>query len=270
MHEHGRLRVRRPWLPLAGVALAVALVCAVAAWRPWTQTSAPVAAVDEPVAAAAPAALDVPDDASVLIFGDSWVYGSAAEVPTLGFAYRIAENLGWDATVDGVRGSGYLKAGIDGPDYGTRIAALDPSLDLDLIIVEGSINDRRLYPAGYRDAVVSAWDALAALYPDAQIVILGPAPQVLPVEKATARIDADLAALAAARSWWYISPIEQEWITEANYLDVIDTGEIGRDHPSTDGHAYLAERLAEALDGLSGAAEVVADAPTIDEADLTP
>ena len=65
---------------------------------------------------------------------------------------------------------------------------------------------------------------------------------MLPVEAATARIDADLAELAARRGWWYISPIADEWITPANYLDVIDTG-VGRNHPSTEGHAYLADRL---------------------------
>jgi len=69
---------------------------------------------------------------------------------------------------------------------------------------------------------------------------------VLPVGKATARIDRDLAALAAGRGWWYISPIADEWITDGNYLDVIDTG-AGRNHPSTAGHAYLAQRLADAL-----------------------
>ncbi|WP_137846286.1 SGNH/GDSL hydrolase family protein [Microbacterium sp. 2FI] len=265
MYASGRLRARRPWLALAGVAIAVVLVCAVAAWRPWATPASPAAAVAEPAAAAAPEPLALPENPRVLIFGDSWVYGSAATVPTLGFAYRIGESLGWDAVVDGVRGSGYLKPGIDGPSYGERIAALDPDLDPDLVIVEGSINDRRLYPDGYRDAVAAAWDALAGLYPDAQIVILGPAPQVLPIERATARIDADLAALAAGRGWWYVSPIAEEWITPANYLEVIDIGPVGRDHPSTDGHAYLAQRLAAALTGLSGGSEIVADAPLEDD-----
>ena len=90
--------------------------------------------------------------------------------------------------------------------------------------------------------------------------ILGPAPQVLPVEEATARIDADLSALAAERGWWYVSPIAEGWITPENYADVIDTA-IGRDHPSTDGHAYLASRLAEDLAAMSGPSDVVADAP---------
>ena len=200
-------RVRRFW-PLAIAALAIAAVCAVAALRPWAvEPSAVVATGQEAVAAAAaPVPLALPEQPRVLVFGDSWTYGSAASLPTLGYAYVIGERLGWETTVDGVRGSGYLKPGLDGGSYGERIAALDPALDPDLVIVEGSINDRRLAPTGYRDAVTAAWDALAALYPEATIVIMGPAPQVLPVQDATARIDADLAELAAARGWWYISP----------------------------------------------------------------
>ena len=265
MHAPGGPRARRPWLPLLGAALAVAIVCAFGMWRPWIVPSAPVAAESVALPQAVPAALELPENARVLIFGDSWVYGSAATVPTLGFAYRLAEQLGWQGVVDGVRGSGYLKPGLDGGSYGERVAALDPSLDPDLIILEGSINDRRLPATGYRDAVTAVWDALKTRYPDATIVILGPAPQVLPVEETTARIDADLAELAAARGWWYISPIAEGWITEANYLDVIDTGPIGRDHPSDEGHAYLAERVADALDDMGGATEVVADAPLDEE-----
>lgn len=270
MHAPGRLRGRRPWLPLAGAALAVAAVCAVGFLRPWSahEPAAPasVAADAGPVAATiAPAPLSLPEDARVLVFGDSWVYGSAATTPTLGFAYRLADELGVETIVDGVRGSGYLKPGIDGPSYGERIAALDPALAPDLVLVEGSINDRRLHPAGYRDAVTAAWDALAAAYPEADIVILGPAPQVLPVEESTRRIDDDLRALAAERGWWYVSPIAEDWITDANYLDVIDTGPIGRDHPSTDGHAYLAARVAEAIRTMSEPADIVADAPRDEE-----
>lgn len=257
------------WLPLLGAALAVAAVCAVAVLRPGgaPEPVAPVAVAEGDAGAPAsvpPAPLSIDDAARVLVFGDSWVYGSAATVPTLGFAYLLADELGVETVVDGVRGSGYLKAGLDGPAYGERIAALDPALDPDVIIVEGSINDRKLYPDGYRDAVTAAWDELAARYPDAEIVILGPSPQVLPVESATRRIDAELSELAGARGWWYISPIAEDWITTANYPDVIDTGPIGRDHPSTDGHAYLADRVATAIERMAQQSAIVADAPRED------
>jgi lysophospholipase L1-like esterase len=238
--------------------------------RPWAAPDPGVpasVAVDSGAApaAVAPAPLALAEGARVLVFGDSWVYGSAATVPSLGFAYRLADELGVEAIVNGVRGSGYLKPGIDGPSYGERIAALDPALDPDLIVVEGSINDRRLHPEGYRDAVTAAWDALAALYPEADIVVLGPAPQVLPVEQPTRRIDEDLRALAGERRWWYISPIADNWIVAANYLDVIDIGPVGRYHPSTEGHAYLATRVAEALRAMSQPTDVVADAPHDDQ-----
>ncbi|TDN88503.1 lysophospholipase L1-like esterase [Microbacterium sp. BK668] len=248
------------WL-LIGLLVAVAVVCSVGAWRAWMNPVEPVASVARAQAAAvAPAPLVLPEEPTVLVFGDSWTYGSAATVPTLGYAYVIGETLGWNTVVDGVRGSGYLKPGLDGGSFGERIAQLDPNLDPDLVIVEGSINDRRLYPAGYRAAVTAAWNSLAELYPEAQFVILGPAPQVLPVEKPTARIDADLAELAAARGWWYISPIAENWITEANYSTVIDTSDIGRDHPTTEGHALLAERLATGLARLAEGNGVTADA----------
>ncbi len=239
------------WLK-AVLAVAAIAVIAVSIWRPWATPAATVAAGSDDVAAAVEIApLDLPDSPRVLIFGDSWTYGSAAASPRLGYAYIVSEAAGWVTIVDGVRGSGYLKPGIDGPDFGTRMAELDPTLAPDLIIVQGSINDRRLPASGYKDAVTAAWDTLAATYSNARIVILGPAPQVLPVERATSRIDSDLAELASDRGWFYISPLGEGWITEANYLDVIDTSKTGADHPSSAGHRYLAQRLAEAVAELS-------------------
>ncbi|MFT4229656.1 MAG: SGNH/GDSL hydrolase family protein [Microbacterium sp.] len=252
-----------PW-PLALLAIAVALVCVLAGWHPWTGSDAPVSGgvADGAGAAPAPVALSLPEHARVLILGDSWTYGQAAAVPTEGYAYVLGRTLGWDVTVDGVRGSGYLRPGLDGGSFGERIAALDPALRPDLVIVQGSINDRGRYPQGYRAAVTGAWDRLSEIFPEAHVVIVGPAPHVLPVEEKTALIDADLAELARARGWTYISPIAQEWITAANYHAVIDTGE-GKNHPSTAGHAYLAARLADDIRRLEEAADAAGagDAP---------
>ncbi len=251
-----RTRRRRTALAIVG-ALAVVVGVTLGVWRPWAPLAetAPVAAGDT----IAPAPLALPDDPRVLVFGDSWTYGSAASGPTLGYAYLLADLIDGETIVDGVPGSGYQKPGYTGPAYGERIAALDPQLDPDLIIIEGSINDRREDPAAFPAAVNAAWDALRLKFPEAPIVVLGPAPHELPVGAATARIDRDLASLAAARGWWYISPVQDEWITEGNYLTVIDTG-IGRKHPSDAGHRFLAEKVAAALEEFAGAPVTDADA----------
>lgn len=242
-------RLRVVLLGLAAVAVTAGVL--VGAWRPWAPVveTAPIAASGE---AAVPAALVLPEHPRVLVFGDSWTYGSAASSPTLGYAYVLADLIDGETIVRGARGTGYLKTGMDGPPFGVRIAQLDARIDPDLVIIQGSINDRREPAAGYAAAVNAAWDDLAALYPDAPIVVLGPAPHILPVEATTARIDRDLQDLAAARGWWYISPVQERWITEANYLQIIDV-EVGRRHPSTAGHRYLAEHVAAALQTMQGA-----------------
>lgn len=246
-----RLGTRPPAWVIGLVTALVVAIGVLAIWRPWSPPAATVAAgVGEAVVATAPEPLELPADPVVLIFGDSWTWGEAA-APGEGYAYVVAGITGWTTVVDGIQGSGYLREGKNGLTFGQRIDLLDPSLDPDLVIVQGSINDRKLYPEGYHDAVVAAWDELEALYPEARIVVLGPAPHILPVEDATIAVDTELARMAAARSWWYISPVAEEWITGADYADIIDTSEIGRNHPSTAGHRYLAEQLAAAIETIS-------------------
>ena len=249
-------RRRRTALAIAG-ALAVATAVTLGIARPLLPPAEtpPVAAAENGVS---PAALTLPDDPEVLVFGDSWTYGSAATVPTNGYAYRLARLIDGDTIVRGVRGSGYQKPGIDGPDFLTRVAGLEKWIDPDLIILQGSINDRRSDAAGYPAAVNAVWDAVVARYPDTPIVILGPAPHELPVGASTARIDRDLAGLAASRGWWYISPVQEKWITDTNYLRLIDVG-AGRKHPTDAGHAYLAEKVAGALERFTTAPVTEAD-----------
>ncbi|WP_455132432.1 hypothetical protein [Microbacterium aurum] len=94
------------------VAGLVAAIVVVGFWRPWATPAATVAAgAGDGAVPLTPAALELPENPTVLIFGDSWTYGSAAAAPTLGYAYVVAQLAGWTTIVDGVRGSGYLKPG---------------------------------------------------------------------------------------------------------------------------------------------------------------
>lgn len=250
-------RARKGGLGL--LAAGVAAIVGLSAWQPWKQAPA----VDTAASGSGGIsieALSVPADADVLVFGDSWTYGSAATRPTDGYAYQLEDHTGWNITVDGVRGSGYMKPGIDGPDFGTRAGWLDPAADYDLIIVQGSINDRLQGARGYRERVSEAWDRFERSFPNAQFVVLGPTPHAFPVHEGTARIDGDLEAEAAERGWWYISPLREQWITPQNYLDYIDTG-VGAKHPSDAGHTYLAERLTQALRERSATTDAGTEAP---------
>ncbi|MFD5225108.1 SGNH/GDSL hydrolase family protein [Microbacterium sp. NPDC058342] len=259
MTLHTPTRRRRTALVVVS-ALTLVLAVALGVSRPWMPPAEtpPLAAAENGIS---PAPLVLPEHPRVLVFGDSWTYGSAATVRTRGYAYLLADLIGGETVVDGVRGSGYQKPGVDGPDFRTRIGALDTGVDPDLIIVQGSINDRRENGAGYPAAVNAAWDDLTAVFPGVPIVVLGPAPHELPVGAATARIDRDLARLAAERAWWYISPVRDDWITPENYLRLIDVGP-GRKHPSNAGHEYLAQKVAEYLQTFSGAPLTAADGTT--------
>ncbi|MFS0867964.1 SGNH/GDSL hydrolase family protein [Microbacterium sp. 179-B 1A2 NHS] len=247
-------RRARTW-GLGALAAGVAAVVALSAWQPWSRTPAVETAASGASGIGAQP-LSIPASADVLVFGDSWTYGSAATRPTDGYAYQLGEITDWDVTVDGVRGSGYMKPGRDGPDFGGRARVLDPAADYDLVIIQGSINDRLQGERGYRERVDATWDRFERTYPRAQFVIFGPTPHDLPVHEGTARIDHDLAAEAGERGWWYISPLAEGWITPENYLAMIDTG-VGAKHPSDAGHTYLAEKLAQALRDRSATTDAV-------------
>lgn len=190
------------------------------------------------------------EDPSLLVFGDSWTYGMAATTPTGGYAYLAGESLGWDTTVDGENGSGYLRPGELGGVYGTRVLQLDPELEPDVIVIQGSINDRGADLDGLSASAHAVWRALETRYPDAELVVLGPAPSVLPVDAAVRKIDTILNRLANVEGVTYISPLTEQWITEDNFAKVIDTSSKSRNHPSDSGHEYLAERLAEELEAI--------------------
>jgi len=184
----------------------------------------------------------------MLVFGDSWTYGLAATDAAHAYPHLTGEALGWDVDAIGENGSGYLHPGQNGGFYGTRVAELDPDLEPDVIVVQGSINDRGESISALPRAAKAVWQAFERTYPEADLVILGPAPSVLPLEESVEKIDETLAQLAADEGLDYISPVAEGWLTDANIGDYIDAS--AANHPSDAGHAYLAERLAADLSRL--------------------
>jgi hypothetical protein len=144
--------------------------------------------------------------------------------------------------------SGYLKPGIDGADFGTRIAALDPALDPDLVIVQGSINDRREGADGYRAAVDAAWDALARVYPRARIVILAGTPGA---GRGGDRPHRPRPARRRGGAGLVVHLTARRRLDHHRELRGRDRHGRRTDHPSTAGHRYLAEHLAAAVASLT-------------------
>ena len=178
----------------------------------------------------------------MLIFGDSWVAGYAAKPSTEGFAYLVGRNAKWKTTVDGVAGSGFIEPGPnDEGTYRRRIGALSPALDPRLVIVEGGINDAEADRSDYVATVEATVRQLQRLYPNADVLLVGPGAYVLPPPPNLVQTDGQLAQAASNVGIPYISPISERWITAENFDSVIDTS--AGYHPSTHGHAVIAARL---------------------------
>lgn len=220
--------------------LAIPLLAACSA----TPSSAPT---PSPTATAAGPAIEVPADARAYFFGDSWTEGQVARRGR-GFPYVTSELLGWTAEVDGVGGTGFVRARRPGTQpYPVRAAAIPTGTKADIVIVEGGLNDMGGDLTLMRPAVRRTIEALQARFPGKPVVVVGPAPASLPVSANLKQIDLLIREECRELGVMYVSPIRREWITGLNFRDIIDP--VTR-HPTTAGHAYLGGRLAVALQDL--------------------
>ena len=201
-------------------------------------------------AATASGRMVIPAHARALFFGDSWTVGISADRGR-GFPYVTSELLGWTPVIDGVNGTGFVHTwNADGELYPVRAAKIPASTQADVVVLEGGIND---VDAGadlshYKEAVLSTIDSLLRHVKDRRLILFGIPPYPLPLSDEAYEIDEAQREAAAERGVAYISPIEEEWITEDHVYDVIDPD---TDHPSNAGHAYLAKRLAADIERLA-------------------
>lgn len=228
-----------------------------------TYTPTPLAITRTPTPTPEPTErIDLPGEgAQVVFFGDSWTEGYAAAPSTDGYAYVLGRTMGWDPEVLGRGSTGYVNPGVPNETFVQRSAGLEKDDEVQLVFLQGSINDvyidrdeypRDRFPDVGVEKLGAAVDAtlanLRAAYPNAKIIAWGPPTVVLPVPSELTSVDSVLSSTFDAAGVPYISGLG--FITQANYDDVIDTS--ATNHPSTAGHAYLAERLAQTLREMSG------------------
>lgn len=181
------------------------------------------------------------DRASVSFLGDSYTVGVGATTESLGYAHLLGKRQCWSTNIVAQSSTGYLNPGVeDTPEPFTaqdRIEAV-ASVDPELVIVQGSINDGpkpELYTAA-----TSLYASLKTAAPSARIVVLGPT--VPPMDDTGNAVGVrDVLARAAAESGLdFIDPIALDWMTPEDYAS-------DRQHPNTDGHAKLATKLRDQL-----------------------
>lgn len=199
---------------------------------------------------------------TVLFYGDSWTDRWGHD-PAFNFPAILSTKHGWVAAVHGGPGTGYIGGSRNGkiPAFPVRAAELDPALTPALIILQGSINDVSIFdPEKLREGATRTIHTLRQKYPEAQLVMVGPAPSTWgpSIRRRTfhfgapgnlAKVDRELVAVATAASVPYVSPVQEAWINGRNIDAVISLSDR---HPSVAGQGFLARKIEEALRRLSG------------------
>lgn len=222
-------------LLLAGAVLGLGSGCSPAAPPP----PDPTCALPDPLPALVPGSLVLPAHPNVLVLGDSYSEGYGAEPETKGWAYLIGKPLGWQVTVNGVGGSGYVDPGPqDKGSYLQRLPTLQ-GRSFDLVVLQGGSNDQVAY-LELQDAVTRTVDAVHAQFPSAALVILGPATPYGKPDASRLLPQCVLAGYAAQQHLAFIDPVGDRWFVDGDGKRYANP-ENG--HPNNAGHRYIASRF---------------------------
>lgn len=227
-------------MPLWGIAASVVVLLALGAFALSAASQQPqstYASEPRPVPTFSYATDETPAAHKLAFIGDSYTHGIGA-TNNVGYAYRVAETLGYPFYVDGVDGSGYLTAGTGEPIPARVQGVIDSGADT--VIVAGGFNDngRKYDPATVGAAAQQTLEAIRVGLPEARIIMVGAFPVGIPVPAGQPPIEESLRSAAAAVGVEYVSPIDEGWVVDwASY--------IGPDgiHPSDAGHQLIADRL---------------------------
>jgi lysophospholipase L1-like esterase len=190
-----------------------------------------------------PVTVAVGDGRPVVAFiGDSWTWGVGSS-DGHGYAVLVAERLGWDYRLLGVRGSGYSVGGSADNTYADRVdAAL--ATQPDVVVVQGSLNERRSSPARLAAAAGATLSRLAETAPpDVAVVVVGASYNPGTPDATIDWINAAISAAADAADLRFVDPAAENWTDPSDpalWSDPI--------HPDDDGHGLIADHLAPLLD----------------------
>lgn len=202
-------------------------------------------------ASAARTAAAIARGSDVLIVGDSYTTGRGSYDNAHGWAQDLVADRGWDATIDGVPGTGYVNTGVGGSARWTFLSRIEQHAALDpaLVIVQGSQNDWLVDADTLQRTVERTLRTAEREWPDAVVVAVGPsAPR--PRAATTTGISAAVGAGARAAGVPFVDAVGEHWFTESN-----SPAYAARDgqHLDDAGYRYMAQRVDEALEDLATA-----------------
>lgn len=181
----------------------------------------------------------IPEEPTVLLIGDSFSLGHGAEPRAKGYAFLLAERMGWqNFTVDGVGKTGFISGGEF--RYLERLKAHIRSEEPapDVVVLQGSVNDTWI---GYHDMLTAVTDTVRTIethWPDTEIVLTTPI-----TYRDFAREERALhVAARSTRAVLLVDEVPHGWLPPVSDLYIDDSW-----HPSTQGHARIAEGMSEAL-----------------------
>ena len=170
-----------------------------------------------------------------------------------GWAYQVANSLGYPANIDGVPGTGFAWGGgaqdEQAQEYEVRLQATaqDPSFVPNVLILQGGQNDAQISsPEEIRTATAQTIEAARRFWPGVQVVVLGPSAPLPFAEELSAANSAVRAGAAAAKAP-FIDAAEAGWFTGENSPGFDFDGA----HPNNAGHAHIAEKFLEAWAALT-------------------
>jgi lysophospholipase L1-like esterase len=232
---------RLPWRAVSAGALVGAVFAAVVMLIVLGIAS-PVGRADAPVTPTAPVAA-AEETPRVTVIGDSWAEGIGA-TGLHGYAILAGQQLNWEYTVLGVGGSGYLNDG-PGSTFADRIRQAVDS-DPDVIVVQGSVNDRDGDPEDLTGAALRTLTQLRAQADSAtEIVVIGAFQTPGYGTKTVTRINDALETAADHAGVDFVDPVVGDWIDPDDDLLWAD-----ENHPNDVGHQMIANRLKTLLQEL--------------------
>lgn len=194
----------------------------------------------------------LPENPDVLVIGDSYTEGYGLSNSSHGWAAIAAGTLGWNATIDGVGGTGFTKDtatdGRVGLDFRARLAAhASAGTDFDLIVLQGGLNDWTTEPVTEGEKVDAAVAAARGLWPEAIVLVLGPVEPTSGIDY-SAQLPVIRAGAVNAGAVFIDPEAPEPWINAGN-TPVLDLGD-GL-HLNDAGQAYLAARFIAAVESLA-------------------